>query len=294
MLITKLIKLYCDICYYCQYSIVASEAQRLSNNCRPKFTDEECITIYIWGILNGQLTNKAIWAFTKNYWYDWFPEMPKYKAFNYRLNALAPVFQALFEVMIATRSTLRFCAGIPEGLLDSMPVIVAKAARSGSAKAAGEICNKGYCASKKEYYYGVKLHFLGIRQSGTLPAPESLRLSSASEFDLTVAKEWLMNFRNMTLFCDKAYIDESWKAVLDEFQNIQVITPKKRAKGQEFLESADALLSTLVSRIRQPIESLFNWLQEKTKIQCASKIRSTTGLLAHVFGRLTAAFWSAV
>jgi len=44
-----------------------------------------------------------------------------------------------------------------------------------------------------------------------------------------------------------------------------------------------------VSRIRQPIESLFNWIQEKTDIQVASKVRSSKGLMVHIFGRL--AYW---
>ena len=41
--------------------------------------------------------------------------------------------------------------------------------------------------------------------------------------------------------------------------------------------------------MRQPIESLFNWIDEKTGIQCASKVRYYRGLLVHVFGRLAAA-----
>jgi len=35
---------------------------------------------------------------------------------------------------------------------------------------------------------------------------------------------------------------------------------------------------------------LFNWLIEKTDIQTASKVRSTKGLLVHVFGKIAAAF----
>jgi len=50
------------------------------------------------------------------------------------------------------------------------------------------------------------------------------------------------------------------------------------------------LFSTAVSKVRQPIEALFNWLIEKTDIQRASKVGSTKGLLVHVFGRLAAAF----
>jgi hypothetical protein len=53
----------------------------------------------------------------------------------------------------------------------------------------------------------------------------------------------------------------------------------------------DRLYSTAVSRLRQPVESLFNWIQEKTGIECASKVRSFRGLLVHVFARLAAALF---
>ena len=49
------------------------------------------------------------------------------------------------------------------------------------------------------------------------------------------------------------------------------------------------LFSQAVSKIRQPIESFFNWLNEKTEIQRASKVRTTQGLLMHTFGKLTIA-----
>ncbi|NMC39558.1 MAG: transposase, partial [Bacteroidales bacterium] len=47
---------------------------------------------------------------------------------------------------------------------------------------------------------------------------------------------------------------------------------------------------TAVSKIRQPIEALFNWLIDKTDIQRASKVRSTKGLIVHIFGRIAAAY----
>jgi len=50
------------------------------------------------------------------------------------------------------------------------------------------------------------------------------------------------------------------------------------------------LFSRAVSAVRQPIESLFNWLIEKTDFQRASKVRSTKGLIVHVFGKIAAAF----
>jgi hypothetical protein len=50
------------------------------------------------------------------------------------------------------------------------------------------------------------------------------------------------------------------------------------------------LFSTAVSKVRQPIESFFNWLNEKITIQRALKVRSTKGLLIHTMGQIAIAF----
>ena len=66
-------------------------------------------------------------------------------------------------------------------------------------------------------------------------------------------------------------------------------TPVKRKRGQESLTDAEKDFSRAVSRMRQPIEALFSWIEQKTNISMASRVRSYDGLLVHVFGRLTAA-----
>jgi hypothetical protein len=77
--------------------------------------------------------------------------------------------------------------------------------------------------------------------------------------------------------------------------NSNMLPPVKGVKGQfEIIKQHDKatndLFPTAVSTVRQPIESLFNWLIETTYIQRASKARSTKGLLVHVFGKIAAAF----
>ena len=69
-------------------------------------------------------------------------------------------------------------------VLDSLPVMLAKGSRSSSARVAREIANKGYCASKKLYYRGLKLHLLAGKRPGRLPVPESLVLTKAAVHDL--------------------------------------------------------------------------------------------------------------
>ena len=80
-------------------------------------------------------------------------------------------------------------------------------------------------------------------------------------------------------------------------KNSEMLTPVKAVKGmadviKQRIKAANDLFSTAVSRVRQPVEAIFNWLIEKTDIQRASKVRSTKGLMIHAFGRLTAAFIS--
>lgn len=78
-------------------------------------------------------------------------------------------------------------------------------------------------------------------------------------------------------------------------QNSEMYTPIKSVKGmsgiiKQRIKAADDLFSSALSRLRQPIEAIFNWLIEKVDIQRACKVRYTEGLMIHTFGRLSAAF----
>ena len=88
--------------------------------------------------------------------------------------------------------------------------------------------------------------------------------------------------------------EEFFKAVKCSY-NSEMLTTVKYSRGssdtiKKFNKADDELYSKAISSIRQPIESLFNWLIEKSDIQNASKVRSTKGLNLHLFGRLAAAF----
>src|SRR5215210_4632828 len=82
----QLIQLYLLVCQiYDSQSCL--KYQRLSNF-KPRFTDQDLITVYLFGHLNGHYQKKAIYRFTREYWADWFPALPSYQAFNRRLNLL--------------------------------------------------------------------------------------------------------------------------------------------------------------------------------------------------------------
>lgn len=283
---TNLIRLYCAICD--QYSTIDAVMQRQSNNSRPQFSDEECMTVYLWGISQRRFEQKAIYEYTKNHLGDWFPKLPSYQAFSDRLNRLAPAFQALAELWLAILG-VDLCEHI-EYIVDSCPIILAKGPRSGHAKVAREFCEKSYNSSRKEWYYGLKLHAVVARNPGHLPLPLCLMADCAANHDLPVAKQIFQDSLSLNrgrLYADKAYIDATWAESLKNDCAIELLTPRKKAQG-DVLVSGDTF-STFVSSLRQPIECFFNWLNRLTNIQSASQVRSLSGLLLHVFGRIAAA-----
>ena len=97
-----------------------------------------------------------------------------------------------------------------ECIVDSFPIIFAKGLRSGHAKVAQELCDKGYNSSRKEWYYGLKLHAVVCRRSGRLPIPLSLMVSGVAQHDLPAAKQILEDhlvLKRGKLYADKVYVD---------------------------------------------------------------------------------------
>jgi hypothetical protein len=286
----KLIRIYFLICEY--YEELQFYCERFSNNKQPEFTDQEIMTIYLFVMQHeGHTKIKHIHRFASEYLRDWFPQIGSYQAFNNRLNRLSGAFNRLVELLL-TSSTPDDCM-FEQSLLDSMPIITCSGKRCG--KVAPEITDKGYNSTKGMYYYGMKLHMLGFRREGKLPHPEEILFTPASVNDITVYKQAWAGIENRTFFGDKIYLDNELNMQMIQNLNSEMYAPVKGVKGipdiiKQRIKAADDLFSTAVSRIRQPIESIFNWLIEKVDIQRASKVRSTNGLLIHAFGRLAAAF----
>lgn len=289
----KLIKIYMYVCkqyeenlkYYCQ---------RYSNNSIPVFTDQEILTIYLFVGSEQRYTRlKEIHKFAKEYLLDWFPKLVSYQTFVYRLNRMTGVIEELLKHLIASYK--------PEDcdedtlIVDSMPIMTC-CGRNRKGKVAREIADKGYCSTKNQYYYGLKLHLVGYRRKGHLPFPYQIALSSASENDLTVFKrECVPSIAGKTIFADKIYRDNPFWNGEREVKSNELLTPVKAIKGASEEEkqrnkAADDIYSAAVSSVREPIEAFYSWLIDKTNIQRAQKCRSTAGLIIHSLGKLAIAF----
>lgn len=286
----KLVRIYFYICD--KFEELQFYCERFSNNCNPEFTDQEIMTIYLYTMHHeGHTKAKHIHRFASEYLKSWFPKLGSYQAFNNRLNRLGGAFSRLVEILLKDFQPEDCC--LDQSLLDSMPIMTCSGKRKG--KVATEITDKGFCSTKGMYYYGLKLHLLGFRRIGKLPHPEQILFTPASVNDVTVFKEAWSGIVNRTFWGDKIYFVNELNEHMLKHLNSEMFTPVKAIKGmpeviKQRIKAANDLFSTAVSKVRQPIEAIFNWLIEKADIQKASKVRSTKGLMIHAFGRLAAAF----
>jgi hypothetical protein len=286
---TQLIRLYFFICDD-KDSALWSVCQRFSPNNCPSFSDEELITAYLFALQQGFYSSlKRAYEFIRDYWKDWFPQLPSYPSFITRLNRLVDFWPAFVSHLIGLEGSL---GGLSQQLvMDSCPIIVCQGYR----KPRSLWLVKGFCAAKKLYYYGVKLHCVACVRPGKLPFPLLTGFTNANQHDLTAIKYELIDQEGLegcTLIADKAYISKDLKSHLKQ-KGCSILTPRKNFKGTSatLKQSNNAQFSqwnSFIAKIRHDIEKLFASLKQNWDIQNASKIRSKNGLNVHIFAKLSA------
>jgi len=87
----QLISVYLFVCkhYESQLSLYSG---RMSNYSNLHFSDEEAISLYLYGIMVGHRTLKGIHRYARKHLMGWFPSLPNYVAFDQRINQLHDVF----------------------------------------------------------------------------------------------------------------------------------------------------------------------------------------------------------
>lgn len=291
---TKLIFIYYQVCEFYQSYIQKNLLRFNWNNAEGKITDQELLCIYLFCTIEEEkFQKKSMHKCILNHWHSWFPNLPSYQTFNDRMNRLSPVFPVLLTHILAQLNL----PSNPSVLLgDSFPIITCSAKRT--PRVATHLVSKDYCASKNLWFYGLRLHGLAEQSlQKSIPTPVYLQVQTASQHDLEAIRPVLEKVENATIALDKAYCDETLKEQLIEQNNTLLFTPEKQKKGETTAQKQDkkayrGLLNTAVATIRQPIESLFSWLDRKVGLQMASVVRSKKGLILHVFAKVAAAFMS--
>lgn len=294
MKVLELIKLYCYLCD-CYTTQLQWHCQRFSPNSYPnnlKITDQELLCIYFYcRRFENKHKKSEIHDYALRYMGSYFPNLPNYGNFNARINRLEDAILAFVPIILEKITEENIVKNIiPKiALVDAFPIILCSGKRKG--KVAPEISDKTFCATKGIWYYGVKMHTVANKVTKKLPLINFISITPASFNDLIAFKPILPQLVGYEIYADKAYSDLPLHQELIEKQNTCIYTPVKLVKGEsdtirQFNKAADDLYSVAVSTLRQPIEALFSWIQEKTGLQNASKVRAKSGLMVHIFGAI--------
>jgi len=135
-----LIEIYLFVCRVYDTSS-ATCYQRLSNNAKPEFTDQELIAIWFFAHLEGCFEKKKMHRLIEKYWLDWFPCLPSYQTFVLRLNRLEPTFQTFGAVLSGTLAATHRLEC--DHLVDSLPVMLAQHGHSYGARVGREVADIG-------------------------------------------------------------------------------------------------------------------------------------------------------
>lgn len=285
----QLVTLYLYVCKHYQQSLW-TYCQRMSTFADLSFSDEEVITLYLFGVIDKMRTLKKIYTYAVRHLRDWFPRLPSYVGFVQRLNKVADVFAPLLTIIQQESGHL---SAQTAWLIDSFPVALAKQGHRFKAKVAPELADHGYCSTKKLYYYGVRVHVVGRAQAGTLPSPDYIGVTGASDHDGKVLTRFDPNWRIMCFMATKP-TNGLMPTKSGKPRILRSSRPLKNKKGSVTWNPKTSGSPPPFLVCGKPIEALFGWIEQQTGIECAAKVRSYKGLMVHVFGKLAGAmfFWN--
>ncbi len=228
-------------------------AQRQSNNSDPKFTDEEVLKTatasYVFGLIKKRKTVSEIHEYVKDHFSEWFPDLPSYQSYNRCPGPLSAVLPH------SSKSPFRWSSPRkPEQKGFALPIRCRSYWRKGSGPPKRRWPPTGLLRSATVprrilSFTARELHLVVERRSEKLPVPERAGLTPGSENDLRALRRVLPTLAGGVLCEDKAYCDGPLKKRLAKDQNLDLLTPVKKDKGQKTLSAADKLFSRAVSRV---------------------------------------------
>jgi Transposase DDE domain len=243
----------------------------------PRLSDSEAITLEIVGEVLGCDGDEAIWEYFRRHWAAWFPGLGDRSTFVRQAANLWRIEQVLHERLVADAG-----ARTADGhIIDGFPIAVCELARAVRSRVLKAEADYGYCAAKREHYYGLKAHLLidlrGVAVGVTVTAAHVDERDAAH--DVLSAIEGLV-------LGDKGYIRPQFEADCAAL-GIDLQTPVRR----NMKEPRPRWWLTLLQRVRRRIETVISQLEQrfnlaKTRARDVWHLTNqvTRKLLAHAMG----------
>jgi hypothetical protein len=159
------------------------------------------------------------------------------------------------EVWDAVLENLFHEQDIAEFIVDSFPIPACKLVRSGRSKIYPEKKYIGYCAAKKEFFLGLKLHMI----SDVHGNPKQYLLLPASESDISGLRKIDLNLpKNSALYGDKAYNDYEYEDRLIQEKQIHLQPIRKKNSKRK----GGGFLASIRRKKRKAIETAFSCMEK--------------------------------
>ncbi len=215
---------------------------------KPNLSDSEIITMEIVGEFLGLDTDKGIWTYFKTHWLNLFPKLVDRSNFARQAANLHVVKRIIQERMAQALGAFSDSLHV----IDGLPIPVCKFARAHFTKVFKGVADYGYCATKKETYYGFHGHLainsIGLITSGTFTA------ANVDERD--ICPELAERIHGLVL-ADKGLIRPELKEQLEE-QATYLQTPLRNNMKEErpigflrWMKGTRRLIETVIGQLTE-------------------------------------------
>lgn len=245
------------------------------NKDKAKLSDAEIITISICGELIGINSENAWFNFVKKNYSHLFPNLCSRSRFNRTRRALTKLTDFLCQKLLC-----EFSATLKKYfIIDSFPLAVCKFGRAHYCRSfRTENANYGVCPSKKEVYFGYKVHAM-ITLSGFITKFE---ITPASIDDRQALLDMLDGESNIVILADKGYVGVKLSENLKK-QGICLMALKRSNSKNNWSKS----FRQLIFRFRRRIETNFSQLSGQLNAQKVLA-KTFTGLCTRLIDKVFA------
>lgn len=234
---------------YQQYA--PKEVKERKNIEKVKLSDAEIITISICGELTGMDSENAWYHFVKKNYRYLFPDLCCRSKFNRKRRDLLQVTELIREKLIQF-----FNANDQDYyIVDSFPLEICKFGRAHFCRNfRSDGANYGKCPSKKETYFGFKVHAL-ITLSGFITAFD---ITPASTDDRDGLRDLMSEQYDISVIGDKGYVGEQLKEDM-EAQNICLLSLKRNNSKMQWSKP----FRQMIFKFRRRVETVFSQLSQQ-------------------------------
>jgi hypothetical protein len=215
----------------------------------PKLTDSEVITLEVVGEFLGLDTDVGIWKYFGRHWRSWFPHLGSRTTFAQQAANLWMIKQRLHQQLLNDLGALTD----PIHLVDGCPLPVCGLTRAPQCRLFPETAELGYCAAKKQYYYGLHGHVM-ITFNGVITA---CAVTSASADERETLWELSAGIQGLVIG-DKGYISAFLQAELAA-TGIDLQTPLRA----NMTDNRAPRVVQQLTRTRRRVETVIGQLTEQ-------------------------------